>query len=75
MGLLRDYFGTRHFSTLFGFNFAVMTVGDLVGSPVVGLAVDKWGSYQGIWLAHITVALIGIVLMLSISHMSIKEHK
>jgi len=75
IGLLRDYFGTRHFSTLFGFNFAVMTVGDLVGSPVAGLAVDKWGSYQGIWLAHITVALVGIVLMLSIPHMSVKEHK
>jgi MFS family permease len=65
--LLREYFGRSKFGTIFGFAMGVMMLGGIIGAPLAGWVFDNWGSYQGIWLVLAGMAIIGLVLITTIS--------
>ena len=61
--LLNDYFGRSRFGTIYGFTFAVMQTGGVIGVPLAGWVFDTWGSYQGIWLVFAGLALASGVII------------
>jgi len=65
--LLREYFGRSKFGTILGFAMGVMMLGGIIGAPLAGWVFDNWGSYQGIWLVLAGMAVIGLVLITTIS--------
>ena len=65
MTLLRKYFGRSSFGTILGFTSGVMMVGHIAGAPLAGWVFDTWGSYQGIWFGFVSLALVGLVLVLT----------
>ena len=73
IGLLREYFGRNRIGMIFGFNFALMMLGGMVGAPLAGWVFDNWGSYQGIWFAYFAVALIGVALTMSLPRSPAKQ--
>jgi len=62
----REYFGRSNFGTIFGFLMGVMTLGQVIGTPLAGWVFDNWGSYQGIWLAFAGLSIAAIVSVLTI---------
>ena len=64
--LVSEYFGRRHFGTVYGFNFGLVTLGGVIGPLLAGWAFDKWGSYQGLWFALIGLAIATIVVIATI---------
>ena len=63
--LLREHYGRAIFGAVLGFNSTIMMIGNTTGAPIAGWVYDKWGSYQGAWLAFGTLTLVGMVLALT----------
>jgi MFS family permease len=57
-----DYFGSRHYGTISGFNGMIVTVGIMAGPVIAGLSYDATGSYEVgfTWLA--LVGALGAVM-------------
>ena len=66
VSLLRDYFGSGSFGTIFGFLSGIMMLGNITGAPLAGWVFDTWGSYQGAWLGYGALTLVGAVLVFTI---------
>lgn len=66
-GLVAEIFGVRHLSMLFGIVFFSHQVGSFLGVWLGGLAFDRTGSYDLIWLASIVLGLIASLLHLPIA--------
>ncbi|MBI2832160.1 MAG: MFS transporter [Chloroflexi bacterium] len=47
--MVREYFGTANFGTIFGFLMGVNAAGAMIGPPLAGWVYDTQGAYQGIW--------------------------
>lgn len=62
VALLRDYFGRAKFGTIHGFTLGVTMAGNIIGPTFVGWAFDKWGTYQGIWLALVSLTAVSAIL-------------
>ncbi|MFH1031552.1 MAG: MFS transporter [Chloroflexota bacterium] len=62
-----EYFGTKHFGTIFGLTSVFMMLAQLVVTPAVGWFYDVTGDYRPAWLLLGSTAMIGTVLMLVIS--------
>ena len=62
--MMRELFGQRRYGTAFGMMTLVMMIGNISGAPLAGWVFDRWGSYQGIWLAF---ALLSILALASIA--------
>jgi MFS family permease len=62
--LLADYFGTRYFGTINGMSMLIVTLGSFFGPWVVGLLVDRTGSYTSGWLLCGAIAALAVPMML-----------
>jgi MFS family permease len=61
--LLGEYFGRGKLGTIIGFAWGVLMLGNMSGPPIAGAVFDKWGSYQGLWLALAGLTLVGAVIV------------
>src|SRR5690606_24179369 len=62
--LLADYFGTKYFGTINGWNMLVVTLGSFFGPWTVGLLVDSTGSYGPGWVLCGVIAALSVPMML-----------
>uniref|UniRef100_UPI000CC5DE85 MFS transporter n=1 Tax=Psychromonas sp. Urea-02u-13 TaxID=2058326 RepID=UPI000CC5DE85 len=66
-GLVRQMFGARYMSTLYGLVFFTHQLGSFLGAWVGGLIYDYYGSYEPIWWATVAMALCAALLHLPIN--------
>jgi len=67
-GLVRQIFGSRYMSTLYGLVFFTHQVGSFLGAWVGGLMYDYYGSYEPIWWSTVVLALCAALIHLPINH-------
>ena len=65
LSILREYFGTKNFGTIFGLASIFTTIGIVVSPPLAGWVFDTLGVYDPIWLILCCVSMIGVVLLLA----------
>jgi len=65
-GLVGKLFGTRYLATLFGMTLVSHQIGGFLGAWLGGIAVARTGSYDWIWYADITLALLAAAINLPI---------
>ncbi|NIN34954.1 MAG: MFS transporter, partial [Gammaproteobacteria bacterium] len=65
--LAREHFGRTNFGSIYGIMEGIGTIGMMTGPAIAGLAYDKWGSYQTIWLLLAGLALVAIVSVFTIT--------
>ncbi|MGO2235686.1 MFS transporter [Marinomonas sp. UCMA 3892] len=65
-GLVRQIFGARYLSTLYGLVFFSHQIGSFLGAWVGGLIYDYYGSYDPIWWSAVILAFISALLHLPI---------
>ena len=65
-GLVGKLFGTRYLGTLFGLTLVSHQVGGFLGAWLGGLALAQLGSYEWIWYADISLALLAALINLPI---------
>jgi predicted MFS family arabinose efflux permease len=65
-GLVGKLFGTRYLATLFGLTLLSHQIGGFLGAWLGGVALSKTGSYDWIWYADISLALLAAVVNLPI---------
>lgn len=66
-GLVRQIFGARYMSTLYGLVFFTHQVGSFLGAWVGGIMYDYYGSYDPIWWSTVAMALCAALLHLPIN--------
>ncbi|HIF9544779.1 TPA: MFS transporter [Photobacterium damselae] len=66
-GLVRQIFGARYLSTLYGLVFFTHQVGSFLGAWVGGRIFDYYHSYTPIWWTTVVMALIAAILHLPIN--------
>jgi MFS family permease len=64
--IIREYFGTKNFGTIFGLTSVFITIGVVVSPPLVGWVFDTLGVYDPAWLVLGFLALAGAIIMLTI---------
>jgi MFS family permease len=64
--LVAVMFGTRWFSTLFGFAFVSHQVGGFLGVLLGGIVFEKFGSYTPIWWLSVLFGLLSALINLPI---------
>src|ERR1700722_10362110 len=64
--LIAVMFGTRWFSTLFGFAFVSHQVGGFLGVLLGGIVFEKFGSYTPIWWLSVLFGLLSALINLPI---------
>jgi predicted MFS family arabinose efflux permease len=69
-GLVARFFGPAHMATLFGMVMVTHQIGGFLGAWLGGKVFEATGSYEGIWIADIALAL-GAALI----HLPIKESR
>lgn len=72
-GLVRQIFGARYLSTLYGLVFFTHQVGSFLGAWVGGRIYDYYGSYEPIWWATVVLALCAALLHLPINAQPVKR--
>lgn len=65
-GLVGKLFGTRYLATLFGLTLVSHQVGGFLGAWLGGLALARLGSYDWIWYADMSLALLAALINLPI---------
>ena len=65
-GLVSKLFGTRYLATLFGLTLLTHQIDGFLGAWLGGLALAQTGSYEWIWYADITLALLAAAVNLPI---------
>ncbi|WP_325893054.1 MFS transporter [Grimontia sp. NTOU-MAR1] len=66
-GLVRQIFGPRYMSTLYGMVFFTHQIGSFIGAWVGGRVFDYYGSYEPIWWATIVLAFAAALIHLPIN--------
>jgi predicted MFS family arabinose efflux permease len=66
-GLVRQIFGARYLSTLYGLVFFTHQVGSFLGAWVGGRIYDYYGSYDPIWWSTVVLAFIAALIHLPIN--------
>ncbi|USH01323.1 MFS transporter [Grimontia kaedaensis] len=66
-GLVRQIFGPRYMSTLYGLVFFTHQLGSFIGAWVGGRVFDYYGSYEPIWWATIVLAFAAALIHLPIN--------
>ncbi|MGR5177308.1 MFS transporter [Vibrio parahaemolyticus] len=66
-GLVRQIFGARYLSTLYGLVFFTHQVGSFLGAWVGGRIYDYYGSYEPIWWSTVVLAFIAALIHLPIN--------
>lgn len=65
VAMLREHFGRGNFGAIHGFTVGIMMLGQLSGPLLAGWVFDKWGNYQGIWLAFAGLAIAALYIGVS----------
>jgi OFA family oxalate/formate antiporter-like MFS transporter len=63
--LLREYFGTKNFSTIFGLTVVPQVLVQVVVVPLVGRQFDITGDFRPSWLILAFAAMVAALLMLA----------
>ncbi|RJX70990.1 MFS transporter [Vibrio sinensis] len=66
-GLVRQMFGARYLSTLYGLVFFTHQVGSFLGAWAGGRIYDYYGSYEPIWWSTVVMAFIAALIHLPIN--------
>ncbi|GEM81614.1 MFS transporter [Vibrio superstes NBRC 103154] len=66
-GLVRQIFGARYLSTLYGLVFFSHQIGSFLGAWAGGRIYDYYGSYEPIWWSTVALALVAAVIHLPIN--------
>ncbi|QIZ77556.1 MFS transporter [Ferrimonas lipolytica] len=66
-GLVRQIFGAKYMSTLYGLVFFTHQVGSFLGAWVGGRIYDYYGSYEPIWWSTVVLAFVAAILHLPIN--------
>lgn len=66
-GLVRQIFGARYLSTLYGLVFFTHQVGSFLGAWVGGKVYDYYGTYDPIWWSTVVLALAAAIIHLPIN--------
>ncbi|WP_299691665.1 MFS transporter [uncultured Vibrio sp.] len=72
-GLVRQIFGARYLSTLYGLVFFTHQVGSFLGAWVGGLIYDYYGSYEPIWWSTVILAFVAALIHLPINDKPIER--
>jgi MFS family permease len=64
--ILREYFGTGNFGTIFGLSSIFSTIAGLLSPIAVGLILTKYGNYGAIWLGLVGLSVVGVIAILTI---------
>jgi predicted MFS family arabinose efflux permease len=65
--LVRQIFGARYLSTLYGLVFFTHQIGSFLGAWVGGRIYDYYGSYEPIWWSTVALAFIAALIHLPIN--------
>ncbi len=63
--IIREYFGTINFGTIFGISFIFLSLGTVISPPIAGWIYDLRGVYDPYWLILGGVALVAAFSMLT----------
>ncbi|MFA0381518.1 MFS transporter [Vibrio sp. 10N.222.54.A3] len=74
-GLVRQIFGARYLSTLYGLVFFTHQVGSFLGAWVGGRIYDYYGSYELIWWSTVVLAFAAALIHLPINDKPIERVK
>ncbi|NVK39924.1 MAG: MFS transporter [Oceanospirillaceae bacterium] len=66
-GLVRQIFGARYLSTLYGLVFFSHQIGSFLGAWLGGFIYDYYGSYDPIWWSAVMLAFISALIHLPIN--------
>jgi len=61
--VVREYFGTRHFGTVFGLLGIFFTIGTVSTPLIIGLVLDRTGGFGVVWWVLGGMAIVGAVIM------------
>jgi len=65
--LTSTLFGRSSFGVIYGLIMGIAIIGNMMGAPLAGWTYDTWGTYQWFWLVMAGVAIIGAIIILTIS--------
>ena len=71
--ILREYFGTKNFGTIYGLSSIFATVGAVLAPVTVGVFITIYGNYGSIWLALTGLSVLGIIVILTVPRSSTKK--
>jgi MFS family permease len=60
--LIRDYFGTRNFGTIYGILTVFLTIGSGLLPPITGWVFDEYGQYWPAFVALATFSFVAVCL-------------
>ena len=66
VGLVAKFFGTRHMATLFGLVMLTHQLGGFLGAWLGGRLFEATGSYDGVWIIDIVLAVAAALIHLPI---------
>jgi len=70
--IIREYFGTKKFGTIFGLVSIFITIGAISTPPLAGWVFDIRGVYDPLWLILSGVCMLGAILMMAVPQASKK---
>nr|WP_086939434.1 MFS transporter [Thaumasiovibrio occultus] len=72
-GLVRQIFGARYMSTLYGLVFFTHQIGSFLGAWMGGRIYDYYGSYEPIWWSTVILAFLAALIHLPINDKPVNE--
>ena len=72
-GLVRQIFGAKYLSTLYGLVFFTHQVGSFLGAWAGGRIYDYYGSYQPIWWSTVVLAFAAALIHLPINDQPVRQ--
>jgi predicted MFS family arabinose efflux permease len=72
-GLVRQIFGARYLSSLYGLVFFTHQVGSFLGAWAGGRIYDHYGSYEPIWWSTVVLAFVAALIHLPINDKPIQR--
>lgn len=64
--IVKEYFGTKTFGTIFGLMSIFITIGMISAPPLAGWVFDTLGVYDPIWLILSGIAMLGAIVILNL---------
>lgn len=72
-GLVRQIFGAKYLSTLYGLVFFTHQVGSFLGAWAGGRIYDYYGSYEPIWWSTVVLAFVAALIHLPINDQPVRQ--